>query len=206
MPSSATAPTWSAGLSYERLRILARLPDREVEDWIPRARALTCVALRALVEERDEAQLRALRTLRARVPSRVAELLRAAFRAVREVAGRLLDDGRCLVEVARHFAAAWRAHVRRARTPSQRVRERDLGRSQAPGCSRRAVHAHHVVPRSRGGGDEPGNLVSLCACHHLLGIHGGYLAVRGEAPDGLVWELLRAGRVEEPQGPPLAAA
>jgi hypothetical protein len=86
-----------AGLSYERLRILAALPDREIEAWIPRARELTCVALRADVEAHGETQMRAARSLRARVPARVALLLQAAFRAVRAAEGRLLDDGRCLV-------------------------------------------------------------------------------------------------------------
>ena len=113
--------------------------------------------------------MRAARILRARLPARTALLLKSAFRAVRAVEGRLLDDGRCLVEVAREFIETWKPHVKRARTPSQRVRERDLGCCQVPGCSRRAVHAHHVVPRSRGGSDDPSNLVALCACHHLRG-------------------------------------
>jgi hypothetical protein len=177
------------GLSYEKVRLLSRLPDREVRAWVPRARALTCVELRAALADRDDAQMRAARILRAPLPAGVAQLLRAAFRAVRAVEGRLLDDGRCLVRVARHFLETWRPHVKRARTPSQRVRERDLGRCRVPGCSRRAVHAHHVRPRSRGGSDEPWNLVALCACHHLRGIHGGYIRVRGCAPDGLVWEV-----------------
>ena len=77
-----------------------------------------------------------------------------------------------------------------ARTLSQKVRERDLGRCQMPGCSRRAaVHAHHVELRSRGGADAPENLVALCACHHLRGIHGGYICVWGRAPDELVWKV-----------------
>jgi hypothetical protein len=178
-----------AGLSYEKVRLLSRLPDREVEPWMSRARALTCVELRAALAARDDAQMRAARVLRARLPSRVTELLRAAFRAVRAVEGRLLDDGRCLVRVARHFADAWRDHVRKARTVSQKVRERDRCRCQVPGCGRRAVHAHHVIPRSRGGGDERENLVALCAFHHLRGVHGGYLRVSGRAPDGLTWEI-----------------
>lgn len=177
------------GLSYEKVRLLSRLPDPELAAWVPRAGALTCVELRAALDERDDAQMRAARILRARVPERVALLLQAAFRAVRAVEGRLLDDGRCLVRVARHFLETWRPQEKRARTVSQKVRERDLGRCQAPGCSRRAVHAHHVLPRSRGGGDEPENLVALCACHHLRGIHGGYIRVRGRAPGGLTWEV-----------------
>ncbi|HZR08223.1 MAG TPA: hypothetical protein VFA79_06550, partial [Myxococcales bacterium] len=35
----------------------------------------------------------------------------------------------------------------------------------------------------------PSNLVSICAAHHLRGIHGGLLRVTGSAPDGLVWEF-----------------
>src|SRR6266540_666257 len=151
------------GLGYEKLRLLARLPDREIEAWVPRARKLTCVALRAELEERDETQMRAAKVLRARVPVRVALTLQASFRAVRATEGRLLDDGRCLVLVARHFAETWKPHVKKARTLSQKVRERDLGRCRMPGCSRRAVHAHHVEPRSHGGADTPDNLVALCA-------------------------------------------
>ena len=83
--------------------------------------------------------------------------------------------------------------MKKARTLSQRVRERDLGRCQFPACSRRAVHAHHVDPRSHGGPDTQENLVALCACHHLVGIHGGFIRVSGRAPDRLVWEV--GGRV-----------
>jgi HNH endonuclease len=177
------------GLAYEKVRLLCRLPHQEIEGWIPRARALTCIALKAELEEHDEAQMRAARVLGTRVPVRIALLLQAAFRAVRAAEGRLLDDGTCLVRVARHFTETWKPHVRKARTLSQKVRERDLGRCRMPGCSRKAVHAHHVDPRSHGGADAPENLVALCACHHLRGIHGGYIRVRGRAPDRLVWEV-----------------
>jgi hypothetical protein len=189
--SPALRAARDGGLSYEKVRLLSRLPGHEVEGWVPRARALTCVELREALSDRDEAQLRAARALRARLPCRVAELLQAAFRAVRAEAGRLLDDGRCLVRVARHFADTWRAHVKKARTVSQKVRRRDGCRCQVPGCSRRAVHAHHIVPRSRGGSDDDRNLVALCAFHHLHGVHQGYLRVSGSAPDGLTWVIGR---------------
>jgi hypothetical protein len=177
------------GLSFEKVRLLARLPTVELPRWLPRARALTCVALAAALEGRDEAQMRAARSLRARMPERIAAVLQDAFRAVRAAEGRLLDDGRCLARVARHFLETWRAQAKKARTPSQKVRERDLGRCQVPGCSRRAVHAHHIEPRCRGGSDEPENLVALCACHHLRGIHGGHMKVWGRAPHGLFWAV-----------------
>lgn len=34
-------------------------------------------------------------------------------------------------------------------------------------CGGYATEVHHIVPRARGGSDEPGNLVALCGpCHH----------------------------------------
>jgi hypothetical protein len=120
--------------------------------------------------------MRAAKVLRARVPVRIALLLQAAFRAVRATEGRLLPDGLCLVRVARHFIDTWKAHPKKARTLSQKVRERDLGRCQVPGCSRRAVHAHHVHPRSHGGSDTRAAFTAGTC-------------VRGHAPDQLVWEV-----------------
>src|SRR5512138_1094774 len=187
--SPALRAARDGGLSYEKLRAISRLPEREIEGWVPRAQGLTCVALAEALDARDEAQMRAAKVLRARVPVRIALLLQAAFRAVRATEGCLLHDGACLVRVARHFIDTWKPAVKKARTRSQKVRERDLGRCQFPGCSLRAVHAHHVIPKSRGGTDDPENLVALCACHHLRGIHGGYIRVWGRAPDHLVWEV-----------------
>jgi hypothetical protein len=199
----------AGGLSYEKLRLLARLPDREIAAWVARARTLTCVALRDVLERRDEAQMRAARTLRARVPARVAEQLAAAFRAVRAVEGGLLPDGLCLVRVARHFVETWRALAPPLRSRSQRVRARDGERCQVPGCSRAAAHAHHVSFRAHGGGDEPGNLVAICVVHHLRGVHGGWLCVWGRAPDALIWEVrgrpFRPG-VEDREGEGVARA
>ena len=43
--------------------------------------------------------------------------------------------------------------------------------------------------RSGRGSDDPENLISLCAAHHLHGIHGGRMRVTGTAPDKLVWEF-----------------
>jgi Domain of unknown function (DUF222)/HNH endonuclease len=42
-----------------------------------------------------------------------------------------------------------------------------------PGCHQRPArcHVHHVIPRSRGGPTALGNLVLLCAFHHLYLIH-----------------------------------
>ena len=46
-----------------------------------------------------------------------------------------------------------------------------------------------VQARSRGGANAWMNRVSICAAHHLRGIHGMRIRVEGIAPDDLTWEL-----------------
>jgi len=45
--------------------------------------------------------------------------------------------------------------------------------------------------RSHGGSDDPSNRISLCAAHHLNGVHMGWIKVSGTAPDELRWKLGR---------------
>jgi hypothetical protein len=98
--------------------------------------------------------------------------------------------------IAQHFIDTWGPVLKERSTPRKRVIARDLGLCQVPGCSRPAVHAHHMVFRSAGGSDDPSNLVSLCAAHHLHGVHMGWLKVFAESPDALRWQLgVRAGAV-----------
>jgi hypothetical protein len=166
-----------------------RLPERDIGPWIPRALATTCIALRRAVEDERERQMRAQRQISVPLPRRVAALLAAAMHTVREHVGRQLAAGTCLAVAAAHFIATWKDSSKASPSRSQRVRERDEGYCQVPGCSRRAAHAHHVLFRSHGGGDDAHNMVGLCAFHHLRCIHGGYLSVFGRAPDGLTWLL-----------------
>jgi hypothetical protein len=191
-------------VSYEKARLVASVADEStLESWIAQAERSTCIALQRLVDAAEDAQMCARREIALRVPTRVGALVRAAFRAAREAEGRWLTPGECLVQVAAHFVETW---PRRRMTAGRRVLARDRGLCQVPGCSRSAAHAHHVERRSAGGSDEAWNLVSLCAAHHLHGVHAGHLRVRGRAPDGLVWELGRGwdGAPLEVH-PPLAA-
>jgi len=67
--------------------------------------------------------------------------------------------------------------LQRSITPAlrRRILARDSHRCRAPGCGgTRFLEVHHLRPRSRGGGQEAANLVTLCArCHQLLHEHGG---------------------------------
>jgi hypothetical protein len=176
------------GLSYERLRALAYLPEAEILRWIPRAKAMTVAELREALEEEEARQMRARGRVVAVVPGRVASLLAAAVEAVRRLAGAPLSPGRCLAVMARHFLAV-HGPPAKPRTSSQKVRARDRWRCTVPGCSHGAEHSHHIEFLSRGGArTDPANQTAVCAFHHHC-IHCGYLRAFGSAPDGLVWEV-----------------
>ena len=73
---------------------------------------------------------------------------------------------------------------------------RDGWRCTVPGCtSYRNLHDHHIVFRSVGSDDDLANRNTLCAYHHLRGVHARQVRVIGSAPDGLRFELgLRPGQ------------
>ena len=88
------------------------------------------------------------------------------------------------------------SRIRRAapKRKGDRTYSRDGWRCAAPGCtSRTNLEVHHVVYRSRGGGNETSNLVCVCRFHHQIGEHGGLASCRGRAPLGIVWSLGAGG-------------
>ena len=64
---------------------------------------------------------------------------------------------------------------------------RDRWTRASPMCASKHVTPHHIKFRSQGGGEERGNLLSLCEICHLDLVHGGHLTVVGDAEHGLVW-------------------
>ncbi len=135
-------------------------------------------------------QMRGARKVRVGMPRRIAVVLAQAIQCVRARADRVLSTGKCLAIIAWHFLETWQELVKPAKSRSQKVRKRDGGSCQVPGCSHRGTHSHHVEFRSHGGSDDLENQVALCPFHHLFCIHRGYLKVVGRAPDGLRWFLL----------------
>jgi hypothetical protein len=132
-------------------------------------------------------------------PADVARLFRAVLRTVQRrlerrsrlqgtqlpcpTRGEALEAmlGHCLDEWARGESGARRRH---------RIFERDGWRCTAPGCSSfRNLQDHHIVFRSAGGGDDPSNRTTLCAWHHLRGVHAGVLRCSGQAPGRLRFDL-----------------
>jgi hypothetical protein len=177
-------------ISYEKARLIARHADDEsVEAWIERAANVPCIDLRRECEEREQAQLCARGRFEVWAPRRIHGLVEFAFGAARKAAGRWIPAGECLARIAGHFLEVWKPVVEGRGTVSKRILERDHGLCRVPGCSLAADHAHHIVFRSHGGSDDPGNRISLCASHHLHGVHMGWIRVSGTAPDRLHWEL-----------------
>jgi hypothetical protein len=109
-------------------------------------------------------------------------------RRIETVTGRLPTAGEALDTMLDHAFAAWGED---AKVPARhRVFARDGWRCSAPGCSSmQNLHDHHIRFRSAGGSDAPENRVTLCAFHHLRGVHAGRLRCTGRAPDGLRWQL-----------------
>ncbi|MCP5070159.1 MAG: HNH endonuclease, partial [bacterium] len=113
--------------------------------------------------------------------------------------GRLPDEAEAFEAMLAHALASWEVEdpwLKRNMSRKHRaVLDRDDWRCVFPGCaSQKNLHVHHIRFRSAGGGDQPENLTTLCAFHHLRGVHGGTVGVSGSAPDGLEFALgLRAG-------------
>lgn len=161
----------------------------DVAARIEEAAATTCIGYRRAVEGEEHCQMWRAGELRARVPGEVDSLLADAVRAARACSGRGLTPGEALVAIALHFVLTWKDEVARRIRAADPVILRDGALCRIPGCSRPADHVHHLIRRSACGPLEPWNELSLCAVHHLRGVHAGNIRITGRAPDALHFTL-----------------
>jgi hypothetical protein len=161
----------------------------------------------ALTERSEEdretgAQLTAAQetsSVRCFIDADVGRLLRAVIcsmrRQLERQTGRLPTEGEALGTMLELALAAWQVYER-PKSWRHAVFERDGWRCAVPGCtSMRSLHEHHIVFRSAGGTNARENRVTLCAFHHLRGVHRGVVGCTGEAPYGLRFTLgVRRGR------------
>lgn len=125
-------------------------------------------------------------------PPEAANVFLLAVEAVRlELAhrcGRRVGPGPALVWMLQSAVSEWMAQGAEFRDYADFVR--DGFRCTVPGCTaRRNLQSHHVRFRSAGGPDEGWNRTTLCAFHHLRGVHAGVVTCKGRAPDGLRFAL-----------------
>ena len=122
-------------------------------------------------------------------PASVVALLRTAILAFAEPHDSLVGG---LESLLCHVKAEWEGQPRHP----DPVFARDGWRCAVPVCTaRRNLHDHHLVFRSRGGGNGRENRLTLCVWHHLRGVHAGRIRAEGEAPDAVSWEIgVRTGR------------
>jgi hypothetical protein len=126
-----------------------------------------------------------------RLPADLAKDLLGAMEFAGALVGDRMPQWYGLLMLLMDFVETWDESPERESAP---IYERDGYRCMAPGCtSRRNLEDHHVLYRSRGGGHEQDNRISLCRFHHQRGEHGGLTTCRGRAPLGVVWKLGRSG-------------
>ena len=123
-------------------------------------------------------------------------------RVVASLANERISDGEAQARVADHFVEVCDAHAtpKPDRKDGREVIRRQKGRCAVPGCSNPIHHLHHVTFRSRGGSNDLDNLIGLCWFHHLIGVHKGYLTVRGRAGGVLQWRLGAIGGAIDDEG------
>jgi hypothetical protein len=118
-----------------------------------------------------------------------SDVLERALAVVQLIRGNGWPRWACLNDILDHFMHAYDSEEVQVLREKYPLFERDGWRCQVPGCGAyEALHLHHIVFRSHGGGDEPENLVTLCDFHHLS-LHRRWISCRGNAPDRLYWEL-----------------
>ncbi len=138
-----------------------------------------------------------MRTLRFRMRDDLARWWRQLERKWRRACCRLGLGDTFLEFLCLATVDAWRANIEEA----QQVKYADVYaragyRCSSPTCGRSDVTPHHLLLRSRGGGEERANLSALCVCCHLTLIHD-LGSVRAEPPsDKTRWLLGRVPQME----------
>jgi hypothetical protein len=176
----------ATGLDLDRAEILQDIVEEEtVERWLALARRTgvqeLARAVRFAVETGVEPVLQAYEGAMAHTTETVA--LRAVQRLPTAPAYDLVHPD--LVEAATWFFV----EVKPERQYGfGKVKERANFTCENPECGRPTLrlHAHHLVQRSHGGGNEDANAVALCCSCHLRLIHSGHLAVERRGAN-LIW-------------------
>jgi len=194
--ASSRCPTLRAALAPDPGPPFGALPAPGADArWVALAER---VSLRRLEREAEAQPANTPPAVAFHAPPEVAAFFGEMLERVRRRLGPEAPAWAALEAMLDHVIAAWVREGEQFRDYADFVRDEFW--CTAPGCtSRSELESHHIVFRSAGGPDEPGNRTSLCWFHHHAGIHARGMRVAGRAPDRLFFEL---GMRRD--GPPLA--
>jgi hypothetical protein len=186
----------SGRLTLTKALLVAKVatPETVVEE-IERAASTTWQQSERESTEKEVRQNRARGGRRVWGPKDAMLVLAIAIRAVQAwveaTEGRRIGAGEAVGVMSDHCVEVWTLEVKEEQRWWSKARKEVFGRTQGicawPGCSRAAVHDHHIRPRSAGGSDEVANRCGSCGYHHMVGIHDGYLLIEGRAGECLVF-------------------
>jgi hypothetical protein len=132
-------------------------------------------------------------TIRMRVTPELRRLWDESIASLRSQAATRMEDWELFALILRRFWRTWDSVELRRQRRRNPTLDRDGWRCTAPGCrsvGTGRLHEHHIRFRSAGGAEsDPANLTTLCTVHHQRLLHHGIVRCRGNAPDGLRWEM-----------------
>ena len=190
-------------------------PETEAE-WLEKAKVLSNRDLEKEVRRHDGRGSGAFATVTISMPVEVLEMWNDTYELAERLSGTLLEKWQVLEPslaefLSTHLPSAYGNGASPSEAPENddekglpesvrnAVLDRDQWQCSFPGCTmRKTLEVHHIVFRSRGGSDEPGNLICLCRMHHAL-VHRGICSISGTVGVGLTFERPRLVNETEPK-------
>ncbi len=118
---------------------------------------------------------------------RVSEELHRMWRGLESLHARSALPGPFIDFLLCSFWQSW-MHWDGREVAYQHIYQRDRFECTSPVCTRRDVTPHHLLFRSRGGGDEAENVTGACSICHLDLIHRGKIQADPPADD-ILWQI-----------------
>ena len=202
----------SGELTWTKAREIVSVATPETEaEWLEKAKVLSNRDLEKEVRRHDGRGSGAFATVTISMPVEVLEMWNDTYELAERLSGTPLEKWHVLEPSLAEFlgthlpivAAEYGNGPSPSETPEtddekglpESVRNAVLDRDQwqccFPGCTmRKTLEVHHILFRSRGGSDEPGNLICLCRMHHAL-VHRGICSITGTVGVDLKFERPR---------------
>ena len=181
-------------LTYTKaVQVGRRATPGTVDELIREAASTTFQQTKAAADKEESQRDRERGERKLRGPQQTVELVGRAIDLARRKfaeAGEQVDDGEAWKRVSEWFFRRYEKQIRKCDWRRKWEREVFLrygGLCAVPGCTRAAVHLHHIIFQEDGGPDVPWNTVALCHCHHQRCAHKGTLILWGRSGEHLTW-------------------